>query len=62
MRDQIGFVITAIIYIAILYVLVRPSSKGAAAVANLSSALADLVRGAMGQTFDLGTNKWSTGG
>lgn len=61
MTDKIGFFITAIIYIAILYVLVRPNSKGAQAVANISSTLSDLVRGVMGQTYNPGTNKWSTG-
>lgn len=60
MRDKIGFFIAAIIYVAIIYTLVRPGSTGTQVVLNISSALSDLVRGVAGQTYDSTTNKWST--
>lgn len=59
MRDKIAYVIAAVIYVAILYTLVKPGSKGTAIVGNIGSALADLVRGVAGQTYDKTTGKWS---
>jgi hypothetical protein len=59
MKDMIGFFIVAIVYIAILYVLVRPGSKGATAVQSIFTTFTDLVRGVTGQTYDSKTGKWS---
>jgi hypothetical protein len=59
MTDKIGFFIAAIIYVAILYTLVKPGSKGTAIIGNIGAAMADLVRGVTGQTFDQSTGKWS---
>jgi hypothetical protein len=59
MKENIGIFIVAVIYLAILYTLVRPGSKGTQIVGSLSSALSDLVRGVAGQTYNSGTNKWS---
>lgn len=50
--DNVSLLVAAIIYIAIIYVLVRPSSKGPTIVKNLGTMLSDLVRGATGETFD----------
>jgi hypothetical protein len=61
MRDQIGFFVTAVIYIAIIYVLVRPGSPGTQLVQTVTGAFADLVRGVAGQTYSTTTGKWSTG-
>jgi len=55
----IGWYIAAIIYIAILFMLVRPNSKGAGLVKVLSDTLSDLIRGVTGETFDSSTNTWS---
>ena len=59
MSDKISWGIAAVIYTAILYVLVRPNSKGPAIIKSLGAMLTDLVRGATGETFN-GTS-WSTG-
>ena len=61
MRDKIGFFITAIIYVAILYALVRPGSKGTVIIGSISAALTDLVRGVTGETYNTSTGKWSSG-
>lgn len=58
MRDQIGVFLVGILYLAILYVLVRPSSKGPTIINNILGTFADLVRGVSGQTFDSSTNSW----
>lgn len=58
MRDQIGVFLVGILYLAILYVLVRPSSKGPKIINNILGTFADLVRGVSGQTFDSSTNSW----
>jgi hypothetical protein len=59
MKDKITLLIVAIVYIAIIYRLVRPSSKGPQIVLNLGNVLADLVRGATGETYNATTGKWS---
>lgn len=59
MTDKIAYLIAAIIYVAILFTLVRPGSKGTQIIGNISTALADLVRGVAGQTYDAQTGKWS---
>lgn len=48
--DNLVFFITGCIYIAILYVLVRPNSPGAAAVKTVSDALVTVVKNASGYT------------
>lgn len=58
MRDQIGVFLVGILYLAILYVLVRPSSKGPTIINSILGTFADLVRGVSGQTFDSSTNSW----
>lgn len=58
MRNQIGVFLVGILYLAILYVLVRPSSKGPTIINNILGTFADLVRGVSGQTFDSSTNSW----
>lgn len=62
MTDKITMLLMAIIYIAILFVLVRPKSKGPTIVSNIANALSDLVRGVAGETFDSKTGKWSANG
>lgn len=57
--DSVSWLIAAIIYIAILYTLVRPNSKGAGLVEVLGNTLSDLIRGVAGQTFDQKTKTWS---
>lgn len=59
MSDNVFTFIAAIIYIAILYMLVRPGSNGPTIVNNIFSALSDLVRGSIGYTYDTQTGKWS---
>jgi hypothetical protein len=59
MANNVAYLIAAIIYIAILFTLVRPHSKGPAIVTSITGTLVDLVRGATGETFN-GTS-WSTG-
>lgn len=58
MRDQIGVFLVGILYLVILYVLVRPSSKGPTIINSILGTFADLVRGVSGQTFDSSTNSW----
>jgi len=41
-----------ILYMAILYILVRPGSNGAQFIKTLSNTLSDLVRGVTGQTWN----------
>ncbi len=59
MRNRIGYFIAAVIYVAIIYTLVRPGSKGTQIIGSIGSALSDLVRGVAGQTYDSSTGKWS---
>jgi hypothetical protein len=61
MKDQIGWFIAAIVYLAILFTLVRPHSKGAAIVGYMFTTFTDLVRGVSGQTYNTTTKTWSTG-
>lgn len=61
MRDQITYLVVGVIYVAILFALVRPGSKGTVIVSSMGSLLSDLVRGTTGQTFNSSTNTWSTG-
>jgi hypothetical protein len=53
--------IAGVFYIAIIYTLVRPSSKGPVIVQNISTAFADLVRGATGETYNSSSGTWTAG-
>lgn len=55
MTDDIAFLITGIIYLAIILILVRPSSPGPAIVNNIFTALTDLVKGTTGYNNDTST-------
>jgi hypothetical protein len=58
--DKIGYFIAAIIYLAILYTLVRPNSNGPTIIENLLSTMSDLVRGTVGYTYNTSTKSWET--
>lgn len=58
MKDSIGFFAVGILYLAILYVLVRPNSNGPTLINNVLGTLSDLVRGVSGQTYDSSTQTW----
>ncbi len=58
MKDQAFTLIAAVIYIAILYVLVRPGSDGPQLVDTIFSTFSDLVRGVAGFTYDTSSGKW----
>lgn len=60
MEDTLGWIIVGVIYLAILYRLVRPSSQGPVLVQNVGNMLADLVRGVTGEVYDPKTKKWSS--
>jgi hypothetical protein len=64
-KEKVSWTIAAIIYIAILYTLVRPGSKGTVIIGNIGSVLTDLVRGATGMTWNPngnnGQGSWSAG-
>jgi hypothetical protein len=62
MKEQITWAIVAIIYLAILYSLVKPGSKGTTLVTTIGSTLSDLVRGVAGQTYNPTSKAWSTNG
>jgi hypothetical protein len=59
MRDSAVTFIAGAIYLAILYMLVRPGSNGPTIINNIFSTLSDLVRGSVGYTFDSSTGKWT---
>jgi hypothetical protein len=48
MWDSVGTFLVALIYIAILYVLVNPSSQGPAAITAVTAALGNVVSAATG--------------
>ena len=60
MKDNILFFIMAIVYLAILYALVRPNSKGPAIIKVVFDTFSDLVRGIAGETYNSSTKTWST--
>jgi hypothetical protein len=62
MKDKVTWFIAAVIYLAILYTLVRPGSKGTVIIGNIGTMLTDLVRGVSGQTYNASTKSWSSGG
>lgn len=62
MKDQIVWFIVAIIYLATVYSLVRPGSKGTVLVGTIFGTFTDLVRGVSGQTYNQSTQKWSVNG
>jgi hypothetical protein len=47
MSDYAGLFIAGVIYVAIIYTFVKPSSKGPTIVTNVANALTDLVKGAV---------------
>jgi hypothetical protein len=61
MKEKVSWFIAAVIYLAILFTLVRPGSKGTVIIGNIGSLLTDLVRGASGETYNQTTGKWSAG-
>jgi hypothetical protein len=61
MKDKAVFIIVAILYLATVFALVRPGSKGTQLVTTIFSTLSDLVRGVSGQTYSPSTQKWSAG-
>lgn len=48
MTDSIWYVLIGVIYLAILMLLVRPSSKGPAIITQVFDALASLLKGTTG--------------
>lgn len=50
MTDDIGFLLAGVIYLAIILILVRPSSPGPTIINNIFTALTDLVKGTTGYT------------
>lgn len=59
-KDAVFTFIGAIIYLAILYMLVRPGSNGPTLINTIFSSLSDLVRGSVGYTYDSSTGSWTT--
>jgi hypothetical protein len=47
-KDGIWYVLIAMIYLAIIMMLVRPGSKGPAILGQLLDALGDLIKGTTG--------------
>lgn len=60
MRENIAFFVTGVIYLAVLYVLVRPNSTGPQVLEKILTTFSDLVRGVAGQTYNSSTGQWST--
>lgn len=58
-KDTIFWLIGGIMYVGLIYALVRPGSKGPELVTNIFNALADLVRGSAGYSYDKTTGKWT---
>jgi hypothetical protein len=48
MKGEFWFIMIGVIYIAILYMLVRPSSSGPALVTTVLNSIGDLVKGTTG--------------
>jgi hypothetical protein len=61
MKEKLVYVIVAILYLATVYAMVRPGSKGTQLVTTILGTLTDLVRGVSGQTYNTKTQAWSTG-
>ena len=59
-RDAVFTFIAAIIYLAVIYTLVRPGSNGPVIVNNVFNALSDLVKGSIGYTYNSSTGSWNT--
>ena len=57
--DRAAWLIAAAIYIAVLYSLVRPNSKGAGIVMVISNTFADLIRGIAGESYDSANKTWN---
>jgi len=48
MKGTVGTVLIAIVYLAVLFVLVRPGSQGPALVNNVSSGISGLINAGTG--------------
>jgi hypothetical protein len=48
MKGDFWFIMVGVIYVAILYMLVRPSSTGPALVTTVLDSISDLVKGTTG--------------
>lgn len=53
--DKVGWFVAAIIYLAILYTLVRPNSNGPTIINTLFGTMTDLVKGTVGYTYSNGS-------
>lgn len=53
-KDGVFSLVAAMIYLAILFMLVRPGSNGPTLVNTIFSALSDLVKGTVGYTYSDG--------
>jgi hypothetical protein len=57
-KDSAFQLVVAMIYLAILYMLVRPNSNGPQLIKNVLGTLSDLVRGVVGYTYNSSTGQW----
>jgi hypothetical protein len=58
-KERFTWFVVAVMYIAVLYILVKPGSKGTLIIQNIFGTFTDLVRGVAGQTYDPKNNTWS---
>jgi len=58
-KDMVFTLIAAVFYLGILYILVRPNSKGPTIINNIFNAFSDLIRGSIGYTYDSTSGKWT---
>lgn len=61
MKATIGTFAAGILYLAIVYALVRPGSNGATVITSFLDTFTDLVRGVAGQTYNSSSGTWSSG-
>jgi len=59
--DKVATILVGVLYLATLYVLVKPNSQGPALVNTVLTTFSDLVRGVSGQTYNTQTQLWQTG-
>lgn len=59
MKDTAFWFIGALLYLSILYALVRPNSRGPELISNILNSLSDLIRGSAGYSYDNSTGKWT---
>lgn len=53
-KDSSFMLVSAMVYLAIVYMLVRPGSNGPTIVNKIFSIFSDLVRGSIGYTYNSG--------